>query len=378
MTPITADRLLRELTLYVNESEISSGIKAEWSAAIAQARAALAAHDAQPDSEPVALLWRCLKALKLAGAMCDRVPHRAHTAEPDGALRDLGVMVNKQNDGSHGYRVIYDALEDLGKYLTTPTAQPAAEPTQEMVTAYLTANDAYWHRVDEAPTKIGKWRDGTPREATLVSLRSALAVAPRAQPAAKPAAWAMHDKHGDLVYAGVTYERSPDLVLDCDLRHPDNAPHVQTPLYTHPAQPSAECKAGGPCRWRGNASAEFLAAHDAQQQEPIDALDLAIMFHHTYERLAPSVGYDTRVETRVFDPESPNGKLMLAVCAELLPKLRAGVAPAAQKQEPFAHICVITTDAGPTKFFTAPSDPRGFPVYTHPAAQQQEPQESTP
>ena len=33
-------------------------------------------------------------------------------------------------------------------------------------------------------------------------------------------------------------------------------------------------------------------------------------------------------------------------------------------QEPFAHICILPTkDAGPTKFFTAPSDPRGFPVY---------------
>lgn len=31
---------------------------------------------------------------------------------------------------------------------------------------------------------------------------------------------------------------------------------------------------------------------------------------------------------------------------------------------PFAHICVLPTkDAGPTKFFTAPSDPRGVPVY---------------
>jgi hypothetical protein len=41
-------------------------------------------------------------------------------------------------------------------------------------------------------------------------------------------------------------------------------------LYTT-AQPAAECKAGGPCRWRGNASAQFLAAHDAaaQQQEPV-------------------------------------------------------------------------------------------------------------
>ena len=76
---------------------------------------------AQPAAEPVALLWRCLNALKLAGAMCDRVPNRAHTTEPDGALRDLGVMVNKQDDGSHGYRVIYDALEDLEKYLTAPT-----------------------------------------------------------------------------------------------------------------------------------------------------------------------------------------------------------------------------------------------------------------
>jgi len=102
-----------------------------WVNARDELRHALAqalAPTAQPVAEPMALLWRCLKALKLAGAMCDRVPHRAHTAEPDGALRDLGVMVNKQNDGSHGYRVIYDALEDLEKYLTTPTAQPAAEP----------------------------------------------------------------------------------------------------------------------------------------------------------------------------------------------------------------------------------------------------------
>ena len=36
--------------------------------------------------------------------------------------------------------------------------------------------------------------------------------------------------------------------------------------------------------------------------------------------------------------------------------------------EPLAHICVLPTkDAGPTKFFTAPSDTRGFPV--HPADQ---------
>lgn len=37
---------------------------------------------------------------------------------------------------------------------------------------------------------------------------------------------------------------------------------------------------------------------------------------------------------------------------------------ALEAQEPVAHICILPTkDAGPTKFFTAPSDPRGFPVY---------------
>jgi len=48
------------------------------------------------------------------------------------------------------------------------------------------------------------------------------------------------------------------------------------------------------------------------------ALKLAILFHETYERLAPSFGYETRAETKTFDPSTPNGKLMVAVCAEIL------------------------------------------------------------
>jgi len=47
-------------------------------------------------------------------------------------------------------------------------------------------------------------------------------------------------------------------------------------------------------------------------------LRLAQLFHDTYERLAPEFGYETRLETRTFDPESSNGRLMLAVCKELL------------------------------------------------------------
>ncbi|MET3837471.1 hypothetical protein ABIB58_002827 [Brevundimonas sp. UYEF29] len=52
-------------------------------------------------------------------------------------------------------------------------------------------------------------------------------------------------------------------------------------------------------------------------ETPTDALRLATRFHETYERLAPSFGYETRQDTKEFDPESPNGRLMVAVCADL-------------------------------------------------------------
>jgi len=48
------------------------------------------------------------------------------------------------------------------------------------------------------------------------------------------------------------------------------------------------------------------------------ALALARQFHDTYERLAPAHGYETRPETRAFDPDSPNGRLMTAVCEEIM------------------------------------------------------------
>lgn len=48
------------------------------------------------------------------------------------------------------------------------------------------------------------------------------------------------------------------------------------------------------------------------------AENLARKFHDTYEELAPSFGYETRKDTKQFDPESPNGRLMIAVCAKLL------------------------------------------------------------
>lgn len=41
---------------------------------------------------------------------------------------------------------------------------------------------------------------------------------------------------------------------------------------------------------------------------------LAERFHSLYEEIAPLYRYETRKETRKWDPESPNGQLMLATC----------------------------------------------------------------
>ena len=56
-----------------------------------------------------------------------------------------------------------------------------------------------------------------------------------------------------------------------------------------------------------------------------EAERLARQFHDVYERLAPSFGYETRQETRAFDSITPNGRLMIAVCAEVGGALRARV-----------------------------------------------------
>jgi len=51
-----------------------------------------------------------------------------------------------------------------------------------------------------------------------------------------------------------------------------------------------------------------------QQGEPVA---MARKFHETYERLAPKFGYETRKDTREFDENSANGRLMIAVCGEI-------------------------------------------------------------
>ena len=50
---------------------------------------------------------------------------------------------------------------------------------------------------------------------------------------------------------------------------------------------------------------------------------LARKFHSLYELLAPTFGYGTRADTKEFDPESQNGRLMIAVCNGMLGDLQA-------------------------------------------------------
>lgn len=63
---------------------------------------------------------------------------------------------------------------------------------------------------------------------------------------------------------------------------------------------------------------------------------LAQLFHETYERLAPSFGYETRKETAVswqdIPADNPNKRLMIAVAGEVLEYLREAYSPATPRQ----------------------------------------------
>lgn len=59
-------------------------------------------------------------------------------------------------------------------------------------------------------------------------------------------------------------------------------------------------------------------------------LELAVLFHETYERLAPDFGYETRPDTKSFDPESKNGRLMVAVCSAVCAEYEAERVQAAE------------------------------------------------
>ena len=51
-------------------------------------------------------------------------------------------------------------------------------------------------------------------------------------------------------------------------------------------------------------------------------LEIASLFHYEYERLAPNYGYETREDTKHFEPTTPNGRLMAAVCGKIAEVIR--------------------------------------------------------
>lgn len=53
---------------------------------------------------------------------------------------------------------------------------------------------------------------------------------------------------------------------------------------------------------------------------------LARQFHELYESYACEFAYETRQETRAFDPTTPNGRLMIAVCKAIADAHNAALA----------------------------------------------------
>jgi len=77
-----------------------------------------------------------------------------------------------------------------------------------------------------------------------------------------------------------------------------------------------------PCSCKGTGTQEQTMEEDlemVQQERAVMTPEkLASLFHDTYETFAPVYGYETRKETRNFDLDSKNGKLMVAVCTFIL------------------------------------------------------------
>jgi hypothetical protein len=102
----------------------------------------------------------------------------------------------------------------------------------------------------------------------------------------------------------------------------------------------------------GHYETMFHVVHKAIERATPPALPVgeltARKFHEAYERLAPSFGYETRAETKQFDPTSPNGRLMIAVCSELA---AAQAAPARvplpdERLKELANACTPNTETG--------------------------------
>lgn len=121
--------------------------------------------------------------------------------------------------------------------------------------------------------------------------------------------------------------RTMEGASDAALRRSDNYAHFEAvPLYTATPPQAAdgalrpvvgeqkiEC---GICH--GNPDeCDIHDCGDAHRPQAM-GVEAAEWMAREFHRLAPSFGYHPRPETRTFDPTSPNGGLMIAVCQNLL------------------------------------------------------------
>lgn len=93
------------------------------------------------------------------------------------------------------------------------------------------------------------------------------------------------------------------------------------------------------------------ATKKATAKKQTEAEKLAVLFHDQYETLAPKFGYETRPDTKTFDPKTPNGKLMVAVAKEVLKQQKA-TAPKPKKPKAPA----VTHTAFKEWFYTQPME----------------------
>jgi hypothetical protein len=135
---------------------------------------------AEPDLTEDGAIWKAIIAWADARNSAHAVSG-GHAAAVDSAIRAATT-----EECPYCHDCWPECLHCDGTGRATPSAAvpaiqaPEAVVTDEMVTAYLKANDEYWRRTDELPGRADKWRKGTPQEATRESLIAALAITPSA------------------------------------------------------------------------------------------------------------------------------------------------------------------------------------------------------
>ena len=98
------------------------------------------------------------------------------------------------------------------------------------------------------------------------------------------------------------------------------------------------------------------------EKDSVQNIETAKLFHDTYERLAPDFGYETREDTKAFDPFSPNGRLMIEVCRlvsdNLLQTEQTRIAEEVEKSREKHEN--VTLDDGEVHVLTLPLEQRCF------------------